>query len=78
MAKKENSADVRIANLPPVTINVKEAAQLMGLGESLMRQLIRRSDFPAFKVQKRIMVSYDGLRKWAMEQAQAAQGVDDV
>ena len=73
MAEKELSIGVGIANLPPVTVNILEAAQLLGVGESLMRQLAHRRDFPAFKVGNRTLISYDGLRQWAMQQAGVTQ-----
>lgn len=57
-----------VTSLPPVTISTEDAAILMGLSVPVVRELTHRKDFPAFKVGKRTLISYDGLRQWAQEQ----------
>ena len=57
-----------ISSLPPVAVSVTQAAELLGIGETLIRKVLHRQDFPAFKIGDRILISYDGLRDWAREQ----------
>lgn len=54
----------------PVAISVNEAAQLLGVSKPTVYQLIRRADFPAFKVGARTLVSLEGLRCWVDKQTQ--------
>ena len=68
MKSEERIAVLSVANLPPVAVSIEDAAQLLSLGESMVRQLTHRSDFPSFKVGKRTLISYDRLREWAREQ----------
>lgn len=68
MKSEERIAVLSVANLPPVAVSIEDAAQLLSLGESMVRQLTHRSDFPSFKVGNRTLISYDRLREWAREQ----------
>ena len=65
---KENTIVAEIANLPPVTVSVEGAAQLMDLSVPTVRELTHQKDFPAFKVGNRTLICYDRLREWAREQ----------
>lgn len=49
-----------------------ETAQVLGVSRPTVYRLMKRADFPAFKVGSRTLVSADGLRAWV--QAQAERG----
>lgn len=49
-----------------------ETAQVLGVSRPTVYQLMKRADFPVFKVGNRTLVSADGLRAWV--QAQAERG----
>lgn len=49
-----------------------ETAQVLGVSRPTVYQLMKRVDFPVFKVGNRTLVSADGLRAWV--QAQAERG----
>lgn len=52
-----------------LTISVSEAARRLGISKSLMYTISRRSDFPAFQLGSRIVVSEQGLTAWVEAQA---------
>ncbi len=52
-----------------IAVSVTEAAEMLGIGTKAAYNLSRRQDFPAFKVNGRTLVSVEGLRLWAKEQA---------
>ncbi len=47
-----------------LAVNVKEAAQLLGLAEKTIYTLTHRADFPAIRVGVRVIIPVDGLREW--------------
>lgn len=52
-----------------LTYNVSETADVLQVSRPTVYQLMKRADFPAFKVGKRTLVSAEGLRKWVLKQA---------
>ena len=54
---------------PKLTYSVAEAAQVLGIGETRMRQLARTDGFPTIRVGKRLLISIKGLERWVEEQA---------
>ena len=56
-----------------LTYSIPEAAKVLGISDTTMRQLARIQGFPSFTVGKRLLVSIKGLEKWVEEQA--AKGV---
>lgn len=48
----------------PLGLGIKEAAELLGVTESAMRDLCKRDDFPAVKVSGKYIVSRAGLADW--------------
>ena len=44
----------------PLILNVQEVSNFLGLGLSQVYELVKRIDFPAFKVGSRIFVPKDG------------------
>ena len=55
-----------------LAISVPEAAELLGISKPTAYILVRRADFPAFKVGGRTLVSRTGLEAWVRKQEGAA------
>ena len=51
-----------------IAVSVAEAAELLSLSPPTVYELMRRDDFPAFKLGKRTLVSRQGLEKWVQNQ----------
>ncbi|MCI8803800.1 MAG: helix-turn-helix domain-containing protein [Oscillibacter sp.] len=45
-----------------------EAAEVLGVSRPVIYTLIKRADFPAFKLGTRTLVSVEGLREWVAAQ----------
>lgn len=52
-----------------LTYSPAETAKVLGLSRPTVYTLMKRADFPAFKVGSRTLVSADGLREWVHSQA---------
>lgn len=55
---------------PKRVYSVAEAAQVLGVSESKVYQLVRMQGFPTVMVGRRIKVSVHGLDRWIEEQAE--------
>jgi excisionase family DNA binding protein len=55
-----------------LTYSPTETAQVLGVSRPTVYTLMKREDFPAFKVGSRTLVSAEGLRAWV--QAQTEKG----
>lgn len=55
-----------------LTYSAAETAQVLGVSRPTVYQLMKRDDFPVFKVGTRTLVSAEGLRAWV--QAQVERG----
>ena len=53
----------------PMLLNVQEVSDFIGLGMSQTYDLIRRIDFPAFKIGNRIFVPRDKFLTWIDNQS---------
>ena len=53
----------------PMILNVQEVSDFIGLGMSQTYDLIRRIDFPAFKIGNRIFVPRDKFLDWIDNQS---------
>lgn len=53
----------------PMILNVQEVSDYIGLGMSQTYDLIRRIDFPAFKIGNRIFVPRDKFLAWIDNQS---------
>lgn len=49
---------------PKLTISVSEVARRLGINTHSAYTLVRRADFPAFRIGKRIVVYEKGLEEW--------------
>lgn len=48
----------------PLGLGISEAAELLGVTETAMRELCHRKDFPATKVSGKYLISRAGLAEW--------------
>lgn len=58
-----------------LTLSVTEAASLLGVSRPTVYQLIRRADFPSFKVGARTLISRAGLEAWVERQALRGEAI---
>ena len=49
-----------------------ETALVLGVSRPTVYMLMKRVDFPAFKVGSRTLVSAEGLREWVRKQAEGS------
>jgi excisionase family DNA binding protein len=52
-----------------IALSVADTAELLSLSPPTVYELMRREDFPAFKLGKRTLVSRQGLDEWVQKQA---------
>lgn len=52
-----------------ISLNMNEAAQLVGVSVPVMRTLAQRSDFPSFRVGKRWIIPRNLLTEWLETEA---------
>ena len=52
-----------------ITLNLTQPADALGVSAPTMRCLVRRGDFPAFKIGSRWMISRSALEEWAQNAA---------
>ena len=52
----------------PLGLGIPEAAELLGVTETAMRDLCHKRDFPAVKVNGRFLISRAGLSAWLEDQ----------
>ena len=53
-----------------------ETALMLGVSRPTVYTLMKRADFPAFKVGSRTLVSSEGLREWVRKQAEGGNADD--
>ena len=56
-----------------LTYSPTETAQVLGVSRPTVYQLMKRADFPAFKVGSRTLVSAEGLRTWVQAQVERVE-----
>ena len=52
-----------------LALSVTEAATLLGVSRPTVYELIKREDFPSFRIGTRRVISRAGLERWVDEQA---------
>lgn len=52
-----------------LTLNISQAAQLLGVDRKTATALIHRGELPAFRIGTRWMISRSGLEAWITEAA---------
>ena len=51
-----------------IALNVSEVADALGVSRPVVYQLMKRADFPAFKIGRRTLVSKSALEEWVDKQ----------
>jgi len=57
----------------PLLLNVKQLADLLGVSDSSVYELIQEDDFPSLRIGKRIVVPKEELRKWISTHTKGVQ-----
>lgn len=57
-----------VSNSPKIALSVAEAATLLSVSKPTLYELIRREDFPSFKLGNRTLISRIGLEEWVEKQ----------
>lgn len=52
-----------------LTLTVKETAEILNLSEDLVYRLTHRSDFPAFRIGRKVLVDRQRLEAWVAQQS---------
>lgn len=52
-----------VADGTPLTVTIKEAAKMLGIGESLAYEAARSGQIPTIKIGRRLLVSKAGLER---------------
>lgn len=58
-----------------LALSVTEAAEALNVSRPTVYQLMRRADFPAFRVGRRTLISRSGLERWIEAQAQGGDAL---
>lgn len=53
-----------------LTLSVPEAAQIVGVSQSKMYEIVKIKGFPTIHIGRRLLVSAKGLERWIEEQAE--------
>ena len=53
-----------------LTLSVPEAAQIVGVSQSQMYEIVKIKGFPTIHIGRRLLVSVKGLERWIEEQAE--------
>lgn len=66
MARGGPEQEIGRAGIPEerLALSISEAAERMGIGVTLCRQLSRRADFPAIRLGTRVIIPVRELRVW--------------
>ena len=57
----------------PLLLNVKQLADLLGVSDSSVYELIQEDDFPSLRIGKRIVVPKEELSKWISTHTKGVQ-----
>ena len=57
----------------PLLLNVKQLAELLGVSDSSVYELIQKDDFPSLRIVKRIVIPKEELRKWISAHTKGVQ-----
>lgn len=60
---------MELERLEPLAVSTAEAARLLGVSRPTIYQYVSRTDFPAFKLGGRTLISVEGLRTWVAKQS---------
>ena len=57
----------------PLLLNVTQLAELLGVSDSSVYELIQKDDFPSLRIGKRIVIPKEELRKWISAHTKGVQ-----
>ena len=57
----------------PLLLNVKQLADLLGVSDSSVYELIQEEDFPSLRIGKRIVIPKEELREWISARTKEVQ-----
>ena len=57
----------------PLLLNVKQLADLLGVSDSSVYELIQEDDFPSLRIGKRIVIPKEELRVWISARTKEVQ-----
>ena len=69
------SCKYKSADELPMVLNVHEVSDFIGLGLSQVYELIKRIDFPAFRVGNRIFIPRDKFLAWIDTQTEEKESL---
>lgn len=58
----------------PLAVDVRGAAQMIGLSPRSIQALIKAGELPSFTVGRRRLLPVEGLRRWIESRTRAAKG----
>lgn len=61
-----------------LALNISEAAEVAGISEPTMRQLVNLDSFPALRIGRRWVIPVASFNAWLMEQAEARTSMDSI
>ena len=61
-----------------MAISAAKAAELLGISRSEVYKLAKRTDFPAFKIGERVVVSVKGLEAWVERKASEEADIEQL
>ena len=57
----------------PLLLNVKQLADLLGVSDSIVYELIQEDGFPSLRIGKRIVIPKEELREWISTRTKEVQ-----
>ena len=57
----------------PLTLNAREAAEVLRISKSKVYELARTESFPAVRIGKRVVIPRDKLIEWMNNQAEVSE-----
>ena len=57
----------------PLLLNVKQLADLLGVSDSSVYELIQEGGFPSLRIGKRIVIPKEELREWSSARTKEVQ-----
>lgn len=74
IAKKKEGEEMdnigQVVPRPKLVYSIAEAAEILGIGETKMREIARTKGFPTIRMGKILRVSVKGLEEWIEKQAE--------
>lgn len=66
---------LHVTNYPShkLVLTVEQLASELDIGKNAAYELVCREDFPAFRIGKKILIDYDGLKQWIKNQWQISK-----